>query len=151
MPKISIISLIYKSACLADWVYGSVAKFTPMLDRGDAEFMFVANDPHPGLLHHLRDKGYPFIVNHNRRYTSDELFELGYAAPEYMSRVYRAYNQGVRRAAGDYIALINSDNYFSPDWLENLLKYSDRSRIICSTLIEPGHPRFGATGILRWP
>ena len=36
--------------------------------------------------------------------------------------------------------LINSDNFFSPDWLENLLKYSDRSRVISSTLVERHHP-----------
>ena len=57
------------------------------------------------------------MVNVNRRYSDDELFALGYGAPEYMSRVYRGYNEGIRAAAGDYVVLINSDNYFSPDWL----------------------------------
>jgi hypothetical protein len=142
MPKVSIVSLIYQSASLADWVCGSVRKFTPMLERGDAEFFFVANDPHPGLLRHLRGKGYPYVVNVNRRYSDQELFELGYAGPEHMSRVYRGYNEGVRRAQGDYVVLVNSDNYFSPDWLENLLKYSDRSRVISSTLVERHHPEF---------
>jgi len=142
MVRVSIISLIYRSPKLADWVYQSVHKFTPMIDRGEAEFFFVANDPTQALLAHLEDRAYPHIVNWNERYTDEELFALGYALPEYMSRVYRGYNEGIRAAKGDYVVLINSDNYFSPDWLENLLKYSDRGRIITSTLIERDHPRF---------
>ena len=143
MVKVSIISLIYQSPSLADWVHASVHKFTPMIARGEAEFFFVANDPTRALLDHLRDRNYPHLVNLNERYTNEELFALGYGTPEYMSRVYRGYNVGVRRAKGDYVVLINSDNYFSPDWLENLLKYSDRSRVISSKLVERLHPTFG--------
>ena len=142
MLKVSIVSLIYQSARLADWVHESVHTFTPMIARGEAEFFFVANDPTPGLLEHLRKRGYQHIVNVNRRYADDELFALGYGAPEYIGRVYRGYNEGIRAAAGDYVVLINSDNAFSPDWLENLLKYSDRTHVICSTLVERDHPVF---------
>lgn len=142
MLKVSIVSLIYQSAGLADWVHDSVHKFTPMIARGEAEFFFVANDPTVALLDHLRLRGYQHVVNVNQRYTDDELFALGYGTPEYMSRVYRGYNEGVRQAKGDYVVLVNSDNYFSPDWLENLLKYSDRSRVISSTLVERNHPTF---------
>ena len=142
MVKVSIVSLIYRSAAFADWVYDSVRKFTPMIARGQAEFFFVANDPTPALLAHLIEHNYPHVVNVNRRYSHEELFALGYGAPEHMSRVYRAYNEGIRQAKGDYVVLVNSDNYFSPDWLENLLKYSDRSRVITCTLIERDHPVF---------
>jgi len=142
MLRVSIISLIYQSATLADAVYDSVHRFTPMIGRGEAEFFFVANDPHPALLAHLRRRGYQHIVNSNRRYSAEELFELGYAGPEYMSRVYRGYNVGVQAARADLVVLINSDNFFSPDWLENLIKYSDRNRVISSTLVERLHPTF---------
>lgn len=135
-------SLIYQSARLADWVHRSVMKFTPMIARGEAEFFFVANDPTRELLDHLRIRRYQHVVNINQRYSNEELFALGYAAPEYMSRVYRGYNMGMRHARGDLVVLVNSDNYFSPDWLENLMKYSDRSRVISSTLVERHHPRF---------
>ena len=141
--KVSIISLIYQSASLADWVHHSVHRFTPMIGRGEAEFFFVANDSTPGLLAHLHGRGYRHIVNVNQRYSEEELFAHGYGTPEYISRVYRGYNEGVRAAAGDYVVLVNSDNAFSPDWLENLLKYSDRSRVICSTIVEREHPVFG--------
>ncbi len=140
--KVSVISLIYQSPTLADWVYGSVQKFTPMIGRGEAEFLFVANDPTPTLLEHLVERGYPHIVNLNRRQSDEELFHLGYAAPEHMSRVYRGYNEGVKHARTDYVVLINSDNFVSPDWLENLMKYSDRSRVVSSMLVERNHPTF---------
>jgi len=142
MLKVSIISLIYQSSRLADWVHDSVHRFTPMIERGQAEFFFVANDPTPGLLAHLRERGYEHIVNVNQKYSDVELLAHGYGAPEYMSRVYRGYNEGIRAATGDYVVLINSDNAFSPDWLENLLKYSDRSHVISSTLVERDHPVF---------
>jgi hypothetical protein len=142
MLRVSVVSLIFQSTKLADWVYGSVQKYTPMIARGEAEFFFVANDPTPSLLAHLKDRNYPHMVNINRLYSDEELLAHGYGAPEYMSRVYRGYNEGIRQAHGDYVVLINSDNYFSPDWLENLLKYSDRSRVITSTLVERHHPVF---------
>ncbi|PKQ38019.1 MAG: hypothetical protein CVT59_05400 [Actinobacteria bacterium HGW-Actinobacteria-1] len=142
MIKVSIISLIYRSTRLADWVYDSVHRFTPMIERGEAEFFFVANDPTVGLVKHLEQRGYPHVVNINKHYSDDELFAAGYGTPEYMSRVYLGYNEGIRAAHGDYVVLINSDNYFSPDWLENLLKYSDRGRVVTSTLVEREHPVF---------
>lgn len=142
MVRVSIISLIYRSSALADWVHDSVHKFTPLIARGEAEFFFVANDPTPGLLRHLQDKGYPHITNVNKRYSEAQLFAQGFGTPEHMSRVYRGYNEGIRAAKGDYVVLVNSDNYFSPDWLENLLKYSDRSKVVTSTLVERRHPIF---------
>lgn len=142
MVRVSIVSLIYRSSALADWVYESVHKFTPLIARGEAEFFFVANDPTPGLLRHLQDKGYSHITNVNKRYSEEELFAQGFGVPEHMSRVYRGYNEGIRAAKGDYVVLVNSDNYFSPDWLENLLKYSDRSKVVTSTLVERDHPLF---------
>lgn len=143
MARVSIISLTYQSATLADWVYDSVHKFTPMISRGEAEFFFVANDPTPQLLSYLDKRGYSFVLNRNKPYTDEQLFALGYATPGYMSGVYRGYNQGILRAESDFVVLVNSDNYFSPDWLENLLKYSDRTKVISSTLVERRHPKFG--------
>jgi glycosyltransferase involved in cell wall biosynthesis len=141
MVEISIICLIYRSTKLADWVYESLYEFTPMLRNGKAEFLFVANDPTELLLSHLIKKRYPFILNNNKQYTDEELFSMGYGIPEYMNRVYKGYNQGILHAKGKLVVLINSDNYFSDDWLENLVKYSDYKKIVTSTLVEPGHPR----------
>jgi GT2 family glycosyltransferase len=114
-----------------------------MLKSGEAEFFFVANDPTDTVVSHLYRKSYPFIINVNKKYTEEELFAEGYGIPEYMNRVYKGYNQGILHARGERLVLINSDNYFSPDWLENLIKYSDMKKVISCTLVERKHEKFG--------
>lgn len=141
MVKVSIICLIYRSVKLADWVWESAQKYTPMLHTGEAEFLFVANDPTDALLRHLQQRGYHFIVNRNVPMSDADLFAKGYAKPEYISRVYKGYNQGILAARGERIVLVNSDNYFSEDWLENLLKYATFNNIVCSQIVEPGHEK----------
>jgi hypothetical protein len=143
MVRISIASLIYKSTKMADWVHESIHEFTPMIRSGEAEFFFVANDPTAKLLSHLKNKNYNFIEQNNEIYSGEELFKMGYAWPEYIHRVYRGYNSAILRSKGEIIVLINSDHYFSPDWLENLLKYYDTQKIVCSQLVEPKHHKFG--------
>lgn len=143
MVDVSIICLIYKSPKLADFFYESLMKYTPLLKKGKAEFFFVANDPTKELLKHLKKKKYPYIINNNEIISDDELFSLGYAKPEYIRRVYMGYNAGIKHAKGKKIVLLNSDNFLSKDWLENLLKYLSYDSIICSTLVEPGHDIFG--------
>lgn len=143
MVDISIICLIYKSPKLADFFYKSLIEYTPLIKNGRAEFFFVANDPTQELLKHLKKKKYPFILNNNEILDEEELFSKGLANPEYIRRVYLGYNAGIKHAKGDKIVLVNSDNFFSKDWLENLLKYLSYDRIICSTLVEPGHELFG--------
>jgi glycosyltransferase involved in cell wall biosynthesis len=114
-----------------------------MIKSGDAEFFFVANDPTDVVVSHLAGKKYPFIININKKFTEEELFAKGYGIPEYMNRVYKGYNQGILHARGERVVLINSDNYFSPDWLENLIKYSDMKKVISCTLVERSHEKFG--------
>lgn len=143
MVKISIISLIYKSKCYADFVFNSLLKHTPLIRSGEAEFFFVANDPTDELLSHLDAKNYPYVLNINQKYSDEELFQLGYGTPNYMSSVYRGYNCGINHARGEMVVLINSDNAFSPDWLENLLKWSNRHTIISSQIVERNHPKHG--------
>jgi GT2 family glycosyltransferase len=118
-------------------------KYTPMVQAGEAEFLFVANDPTDTVVSHLVERNYPFILNINKTFTEEELFSKGYGIPEYMNRVYKGYNQGILHANGERVALINSDNYFSPDWLENLIKYSDMKKVISCTLVERRHEKFG--------
>lgn len=141
MVRISIASLIYKSPIMSDWVYESVHEFTPMIKSGEAEFFFVANDPTEKLLSHLKNKGYNYIEQNNPIYLDEELLKMGYAKPEYMHRVYKGYNRAILHSKGAIVVLVNSDNYFSPDWLENLLKYFDTQKIVCSQLVEPKHSK----------
>jgi len=144
MVTISIASLIYKSKKYADWVHDSIHEFTPQLKRGEAEFFFVANDPTEELLAHLQQKGYKHYVNRNPMQTEEELFKMGYGAPLHINRVYRGYNKAIESAEGEIVVLVNSDNYFSPDWLENLLKYLSSKTIVCSKLVECINPKYGS-------
>jgi hypothetical protein len=134
--NVTVICLIYRSPQLADWVYESFCKFTP-----GATFLFVANDPTPEVLSHLGQWGYPFILNINERKSDDELFALGFGKPEYMARVYAGYNAGIMAAETEYVCLVNSDNYFSPGWLEGLCDHAGYGRIVTSTLVERSHPK----------
>jgi hypothetical protein len=143
MVEVTIVCLIYKSKKLAKAIYDSLYKYTPKLRNGEAELLFVANDPTIELVKFLDSQGYPYIINANKHLSEKELFEIGCGKPEYMRRVYQGYNQGILHAKGQKVLLINSDNFFSEDWLENLLKYSDYKKVVCSTLVEPGHDKFG--------
>ncbi|NJN93733.1 MAG: glycosyltransferase [Anaerolineales bacterium] len=144
MVEISIVSLIYKSKKFADWVYNSVLEFTPQIARGNAEFFFVANDPTDDLVAHLENKKYQHVVQVNPRRTEQELFQMGYGKPEYIHRVYRGWNRAILEAQGSIVVLVNSDNYFSPNWLENLLKYYQNNTVVCSQLVERRHPKYGS-------
>jgi len=142
MVKISIICLIYKSCDFSDWVYNSVEKFTPKLKTGEAEFFFIANDPTEKVVDYLKEKWYNYYINSNPNFTEKELYNAWYAKPKYITKVYRWYNYWILKAKWEIVVLINSDNYFSNDWLENLLKYSERTKITSSTLVERKHPKY---------
>lgn len=143
MVEVSIVCLIYKSKRLAEALYESVVKYTPMLASGQAEFLFVANDPTEEVMEFLKSKDIPYHLNMNEHLSDEKLFSMGIGAPEYMRRVYQGYNLGILKAKGQKVVLINSDNFFSEDWLENLLKYSDYQKVVCSTLVEPGQGKIG--------
>lgn len=143
MVEISIVCLIYKSPRLAKALYESVQKYTPKLISGQAEFFFVANDPTEDVMKFLKSQNIPHYVNVNEHLSDQKLFGMGFGTPEYMRRVYQGYNLGILKAKGQKVVLINSDNFFSADWLENLLKYSDYKKVVCSTLVEPGQDRVG--------
>jgi glycosyltransferase involved in cell wall biosynthesis len=140
---ITIVCLIYRSTKYAKAVYENLHKYTPMLSTGEAELLFVANDATPEVLKFLKDNKYPHIVNNNPIYTDEQLLERGYYPPEYIGRVYRGYNQGVKAAKGEIVVLINSDNLFAPNWLENLCKHMERRLVVCSRLVERSHPVHG--------
>jgi len=143
MVEFSIATLIYKSTLFADAVFESIMKYTPYLKNGRAEFFFIANDASEKVLNHLKMKKYPFYEVNNIVYSEDELFSRGIGKPEYISRVYRGWNQAIIKSKANNVVLVNSDNYFSTDWLENLIKYYDENKIICSTLVERFHPKYG--------
>lgn len=142
-PRVSITALIYRSTQYADWVMQGIRKHTPMVKAGYAEFYFIANDPTPELLNHLKAEKYPHYVQKNARRTIPDLALKGIAPPEYLHRVYCGWNRAIEEAKGELVLLVNSDNYFSPSWVENLLKHASPDRIVCSQLVERYHPNHG--------
>ena len=143
--KISVACLIYRSTAYADAVYRSFwENIREARDRVD--FFFMANDPTPEVVEHLRQKKYKHYVNVNPRRTDAELLAMGYAGPEYIHRVYRGWNAAIHAAADGIVVLVNSDNLFSAGWLEALLPYVDATTVACSQLIEPYHPRYKLSG-----
>ena len=143
MLKVSIVSLIYKSTVYADFVFNQVHKYTPLIKSGKAEFFFVTNDATDEVINHLKKNNYPFIKHNNQILSEDELFKKGIGKPEYLHRVYKAYNRCIIEAKGEYVCLVNSDMGFSPNWLENLLKNSNENTAVSSLLIERGHETLG--------
>lgn len=143
MARITIVALIYRSPVWAESVYSSLIRHTPHLSDGRANFFFVANDPTPDLLHFLQQNEYPHYVNVNPRRTDAELFQAGIAKPEYIHRVYRGWNYAIRMADGEIVVTVSSDMFFSPCWLDALLKYSHPTRIVSSQLVERHHPKHG--------
>lgn len=140
---ISIFSLIYKSTKYIDYLYSSLRRFTPMLDNGEAEFFFVANDATDKVKNHLKEREVPHVIWDNDYVPLGAMQAKGFAHPEYMRRVYRGYNFGVDNCKGDIVVPVNSDHLFAPNWLENLIKHLDRETIPSSLLVEPGHSRHG--------
>lgn len=143
MPKYTIAALVYRSTVFADWVYGSVHKYTPQLATGEAEFLFVANDASDRVLAHLRDRDYPHVVHTNPPWTEAEHAAAGFAYPLYKFGEYRAWNRAIVEAKGQYVCLVNSDHYFSPGWFDALAAHAAPNLVVCSQLVEPGHPRYG--------
>ncbi len=133
---ISIVSLIYKSPEFATSVYNSLYKHTPELKTGEAEFFFVANNATPEVIEHLIINGYPFKEFHAKNLTPEELFGQGYAYPDYINRVYKAWNFAIQQSKGDIVCLVNSDHFFSPNWLYKLLKHLTPVRIVVPTIVE---------------
>ena len=140
---VSIGALIYKSTVYADFIYAQIHKYTPLIKEGKANFFFVANDASEEVIQHLIKNNYPFYTQNNKIYSEDELYSMGYGAPEYIHRVYKGWNRCIKEAIGEFVCLVNSDMGFSENWLENLLKYAYNNVAVSSLLIERGHEKLG--------
>jgi len=111
-----IVCLIYKSVGYLNFIYEQIK---------DYSYMFVANDATPEVLEALKGKNH-IIYNDPK--------------PEayYLERVYRAWNFGGFNVDSDIIIFVNSDMWFGPNWIDNLLKHFDRNTIPVSRCIEAG-------------
>lgn len=136
-------ALIYRSPAYANFFYQSLVRYTPELQEGSADFFFVANSATRATLKVLKKNNIPHVEFEGKVRSEQELVSLGYASPEYLSRVYEAYNFGVSQSKGDLVLLLNSDMVLSPGWLEKLLKHWSGHSIVSTNLVERHHPKFG--------
>ena len=131
--KIVIVCPTFKSTGYIDFVLNSVQKFTK-----NVEFLFVANDATDRVKNYLKEHQINHII-----YENDDKDEY------YINRVYKAYNFGGMNANGDIIVFVNTDNAFSENWLENLLRHLKEDRIVCSRLVESGKLLSGKNSISK--
>jgi glycosyltransferase involved in cell wall biosynthesis len=137
------VALIYRSPAYAKFFYQSLVRYTPELKEGSADFLFVANSATRATLKVLKKNNIPHVEFQGEVRSEQELLSLGYAAPEYLSRVYEAYNFGVSQSKGDLVLLVNSDMVLSPGWLEKILKHWSGNSIVSTNLVERHHPKYG--------
>lgn len=143
MAEITIIALIYQSPQYARGFYECLRKSTPELEDGTADFFFIANNANSSTLKVLRKEGIPHYELELPVLSNEDHALQGFAAPEYLGRVYEAYNFGVFKSSTDLILLLNSDMVMSPGWLPRLLDLVTQNTVLSPTLVERRHPKFG--------
>jgi cellulose synthase/poly-beta-1,6-N-acetylglucosamine synthase-like glycosyltransferase len=141
--QVSIVALIYQSPSFAKDFYSHLRRVTPELSQGSAEFFFVANNATTSVLTTLQRELIPFVRFERPVLSESEHFAKGFAAPEYIGRVYAAYNHGVQHSQGELVVLLNSDMVLSKCWLHELLRDFDGTSVMSPQLVERHHPRFG--------
>jgi GT2 family glycosyltransferase len=141
--KVTIVSLIYQSPEYAREFYKSILWSTPEIAEGVADFFFVANNANPQTLNALRDGAIPHYELNLPVLSDEEHSSLGFGSPEYLGRVYAAYNYAISKSKTDLILLLNSDMVMSKDWLPNMLSVHSDELALSPTLVERAHPRFG--------
>lgn len=142
-PEVTIISLIYRSPQFARGLWENLISVTPEIMTGAAEFFFVANNANRKTLSYLSRKNIPHKIYNSKVLSIEEHQSQGFAGPEYIGRVYSAYNFGALSANANKVVLVNSDMVFSENWLTNLIEKFDGSEILSCSLVERDHPLFG--------
>lgn len=136
-PNITIFSLIYKDIGWLSFMYSQLLKYT---DLDGVEFYFIANDADEDVVDYMRQNYIPYYEYHSSDINKSD---------HYINNVYRAYNFGVSKAAGDLVVLLNSDMAFSEGWLESLRDVWCDGVCVSSRLIEQGKLSTGTYGIER--
>jgi hypothetical protein len=142
-PRVSIIALIYKSPSYAVNFYKELVDSTPELKDGLANFFYVANNANRKTLKALTKNKLPFYDFRRPELAIEKHKQTPFAAPEYIGRVYAAYNYGVEKSVTELVVLLNSDMILSPGWLSQMLSFYTPGEVLSPTLIERNHPNFG--------
>jgi glycosyltransferase involved in cell wall biosynthesis len=138
-PKISLVCLIYNSCEWLESIYGELLAMRNTFSKGEVEILFVANDANSDVLNFLSENRIPHITFAGRL-SKDEWF---------INSVYRAYNEGIKRAKGEFVLLINSDMAFAENFLLQMARNSDRTSLLVGRLIESGVMESGLHAIQK--
>jgi len=125
--NIELVCLIFKSKKYLNFIYNQLNSDLCRSKDWDVSYRIVANDPTPEIEITLTEMQIPHTIYRDK---SPNDF--------YLNRVYRCWNFGATSSKYDNICFVNSDMGFSPNWLDNLLKYHDGINIPCSRLVESG-------------
>jgi hypothetical protein len=135
-PTVTIVGMIYKSTQYLDFMMDGIRKYCLGSEEYDVDYLIIGNQP---------------VEKVRRKLVADNIKHLIYNDPNpddfYLNRVYRAWNYGGFNAPGEIIVFINSDDGFSPRWLETLLEHLDKDTIPCSRLIESDKMPSGQHGM----
>lgn len=133
MVKVSIVSLIFTSKEYADFLYYQLMDNTPILKTGEAEFYFVVNfkkGESESVIAHLNNMARKYYI-YDKEPEQKEY-------PNNIGSIYNAWNFAAEKASGEIIVFVNSDMAFSKDWLENLLKRLNKTKVVSPILVESG-------------
>ena len=143
MTRVTIVSLIYRSPEYAREFYKAIQWSTPEIKEGTADFYFVANNANSQTLRTLKKKNIPHYEIVLPVLSDEEHSRQGFASPEYLGRVYAAYNFAISKSKTDLVLLLNSDMVMSKGWLPRLLALYSDTVALSPTLVERRHPSFG--------
>ena len=122
IQSVTVAMLIYKSA---DWLAFALEGLSYARNRTPYRTLVVGNDANDEVMGTGR---------------VDVDFRNPDPSEYYLNRVYRAWNHAVSASETEYVALVNSDMYFSDYWLDELVGVMERDEktIPCSILVESG-------------
>lgn len=143
MRSVTVVSLIYQSPEYAKQFYKSILWSTPEIAQGCVDFFFVANNANAQTLRALKENEIPHYELNLPILSDEDHSALGFGAPEYIGRVYAAYNYAISKSKTDLVLLLNSDMVMSKGWLNRMLSVYSDEVALSPTLVERAHPRFG--------
>jgi len=140
-PLVTLTTLIFQGVDWLEFIYGELNRLAMSLPQSTAEVLVVANNATEDILRFLKANGIPYQIAPD---PSSENHEW------YINSVYRAYNHGVLRGAGEFVLLVNSDMGFAEGFLPRILESRTKGQLIAGRLVEVGVLRSGTYGVEKY-
>jgi len=134
--NIEIFALIYKSIEYLHFITNQLKSDYCKVNGWDVGIRLILNDATDDVKEEVKKLDIPYTI-----------FENPDPNEYYINRVYRAYNHGILTSNYDNLCIVNSDNAFSKNWLNNLLVHHDGINIPTPFLVESGKRGIGPKAI----